>query len=324
MPLHDRLPFDLWTLQVFLTVCEEKAMARAAATLGMTQPGVSQIIMDMERQLGVELFDRALRPIALTPAGSVLRQSAQTLLAEARKLPPLVQRCRRGHLPAIRVGLIFSVQRLLSASLVAVLSAAADEVIVLSGIMAAHATALLTRQLDLCVGADDLQAEAGLDRWPIVKEPYILIAPADFASVDLPTLAASRPFVRYSSRSRDGLEIERYLHRLGIEVPRGVEFDTPFGLTERVAAAGGWAISTPLCLLEAGVPLEGLLIRPLPHDGFVRTITLVCRRKELGKAAGKAAGVSVQAARARCRQVFTGPSSWMLNRMTFGADAASA
>jgi DNA-binding transcriptional LysR family regulator len=246
MQPRDRLPFDLWALQVFLTVCEKQSMAQAAALLGLTQPGVSQIIQDLERHLGVELFDRAMRPIALTPAGTVLRLRAGALVADARKLAPLVQKCRRGYLPAIRVGLIYAVQRLLSAPLMRVLSDAADEVTMLSGITAAHTTALLTRQLDLCISGDDLVMEAGLDRWPIVREPYIVLTPSASAAIDdVKVLTDSLPFIRYSSRSIDGPEIERYLHRNGFHVPRGAEFDTPLGLTEMVAAGLGWAITTP-------------------------------------------------------------------------------
>jgi DNA-binding transcriptional LysR family regulator len=324
MHRRDRLPFDLWALEVFLSVCEKKSMAQAAALLGLTQPGVSQIIQDLERDLGVELFDRAMRPIALTPAGTVLRQSAGTLVADARKVAPTVQKCRRGYLPAIRVGLIYAVQRVLSAPLMRVLSEAADEVTMLSGITAAHTTALLTRQLDLCISGDDLAMEVGLDRWPIVKEPYLVLTSGGDAAVDdIRILADSRPFIRYSSRSIDGPEIDRYLRRNGFDVPRGAEFDTPLGLTEMVAAGLGWAISTPLCLIEAGVPLASLGMRPLPDEGLTRTITLVCRHKELGTAASKAASASVLAVRDQCSQAFIGQASWILERMRFGRDVAS-
>src|SRR5688572_27876225 len=94
-----RLPFDLLSLQVFLAVCETGTMAKAAGLLGLTQPAVSQGILEMERRLGTQLFDRSIRPIALTPAGTVLRQRAETLMAEARQIVPLVQKSRRGYLP---------------------------------------------------------------------------------------------------------------------------------------------------------------------------------------------------------------------------------
>jgi DNA-binding transcriptional LysR family regulator len=320
---RNRLPFDLWTLQVFLAVCEQQTMAAAAASLGLTQPAVSQLIQEMERELGVDLFDRAMRPIALTPAGAVLRRHANILLSNARTAAAQIRESRRGYLPSIRIGLIHSLQRLLSVPLVEAFSAVTNQVVVLSGITSVHAAALLTRQLDLCIGADDLPLEAGLDRWPIVTEPYVLLAPIAAATQSVEALAASYPFIRYSARSRDGPEIERYLRRIGLNVPNGTEFDTPFGLTESVAAELGWALSTPLCLIEAGVPLERIAVRPLPHEGLARTLTLLCRHKELGAAPAKAATASVRRVSERCRQLFSGPLAWIAEQMAFGAESRS-
>ncbi len=323
MQSRDRLPFDLWSLQVFLTVCEMRTMAQAAAVLGLTQPAVSQIIQDVERHLGVELFDRTMRPMELTPAGTALRRSASTLVADARQIAPLVQKSRRGYLPLIRVGLIFSLGRVLSVPMVKVLSAVADEVIVLNDLTAAHAAALLTRQIDMLIGIDDLTEETGLDRWPIVWEPYLLLTPKGAATNDLGSVAQSLPFIRYSSRSLTGPEIDRYLRRGGFDLARGAEFDTPYGLTAMVAAGLGWAISTPLCLIEAGIDLHDLDVRPLPDKQFGRTITLVSRRKELGTAPHDVAAASILELERQCRQAFAGEWSWIAQGMRFGAPKAS-
>src|SRR5688572_22039461 len=127
----ERLPFDLASLQVFLTICDTKTMASAARLLGLTQPAVSQVILDMERKLGTQLFDRSIRPIALTQAGIILQQRARALVTEARQIIPLLQRTRRGYLPVLRVGMVDSVTRSLADIVLRVLSPAADQLIVL-------------------------------------------------------------------------------------------------------------------------------------------------------------------------------------------------
>src|SRR6266850_1623727 len=53
-------------LQVFLTVSQRGSMARAAAHLGVSQPAVSGVIADLERTLGVPLFDRSTRGVKPT------------------------------------------------------------------------------------------------------------------------------------------------------------------------------------------------------------------------------------------------------------------
>ena len=59
-------------LQVFFAVAECGGMAKAAAQLGVTQPGVSDIIAGIESAFGVRLFDRSPRGVELTIYGRAL------------------------------------------------------------------------------------------------------------------------------------------------------------------------------------------------------------------------------------------------------------
>lgn len=71
---------DLFALETFLAVAEERSFSRAAARLHRTQPAVSQAVAKLEGELGEALFDRASRDGLLTDAGEVLREYAQKLL----------------------------------------------------------------------------------------------------------------------------------------------------------------------------------------------------------------------------------------------------
>lgn len=317
-----RLPFDLLSLQVFLTVCDTGTMAAAAGLLGLTQPAVSQAIHEMERKLGTELFDRSIRPIALTPSGTILRQRAETLMAEARQIVPLLQRSRRGYLPMLRVGLVDSVTRALSVTVVKVLSEAAERIIVLSGLAAAHASGLLTRQLDLLIGVDDLTEVGGLERRLILREPYVLITPGSMPKPSLEALVKQQPFVRYSARSVTGTHVERFLRSLGLEPARGVEFDRPYGVSSAVASGLGWAITTPLCLLDADVPLKSISVHPLPRPGLHRSLTVISRHRELGPAPREMCAAAIEELRARCQQQLRKSHGWIYDAMEFGSRPA--
>ncbi|BCJ54148.1 LysR family transcriptional regulator [Actinoplanes sp. NBRC 14428] len=67
-------------LRYFVAVAEELHFGRAAERLGMAQPPLSRAIREMERHLGVQLFVRTTRRVALTPAGEVLLRDARTAL----------------------------------------------------------------------------------------------------------------------------------------------------------------------------------------------------------------------------------------------------
>jgi DNA-binding transcriptional LysR family regulator len=324
-----RLPFELAELQVFLAVCETRTMVKAAQLLGITQPAVSNVILDIEQRLAIQLFDRSIRPIALTPAGTILYEHATTLMTEARHAETLLQRSQRGQLPIVRVGLVDSVSRLLSVPLVSALLKSSVQVVVQTGLATAHASALLTRQLDLLIGVDeqtganDLAEVAGLERRTVVREPYLLLTPAG-AGVDLTTLTHERPLIRYNLRSQTGHEIERYLTRLGLNPARGVQFDKPFGVTASVAAGLGWAITTPLCLLQAQVPVDSCVISPLPQPGLTRSLIVVNRPKELGAIPREAANAAVDVIREQCQRHLRAFPSWVLAAMSFGEQAPAA
>jgi DNA-binding transcriptional LysR family regulator len=318
-PGTEKLPFDLRALEVFLILCETKTMVAAARQLGLTQPAVSQVIADLETRIGVILFDRLMRPLALTPSGLMLRERATFLLSEARQIEPLL---RQGdtRLLLVRIGLVESLQRAVLPALAADLAERMTQAIFLSGLTAAHSTALLMRQIDLSLGVDDLADIQGLERWPLIEEPYVLLCPAGQAppeSVEqMGELASRLRFIRYTARSGTGAEIERHLRRLRLELPPGQEFDTPFGVSEAVATGQGWAVSTPLCLHEAAIDPGRVACHRLPGPGLARRLTLIARARELGAVPGCIAGNVRRALKQGCLPRILDADPWLAGQIT--------
>jgi DNA-binding transcriptional LysR family regulator len=60
----------------FITVAHEKNFARAAKRLNVSQPALSQTIIQFEESLGFPLFERTTRSVCLTPAGELVRVKA--------------------------------------------------------------------------------------------------------------------------------------------------------------------------------------------------------------------------------------------------------
>ncbi|MFD0353434.1 LysR family transcriptional regulator [Streptomyces sp. NPDC127110] len=71
---------ELRDIEIFLTLAEELHFGRTAERLHVSQARVSQAIGKQERRLGVVLFDRTSRRVALTPVGRRLREDLQQAL----------------------------------------------------------------------------------------------------------------------------------------------------------------------------------------------------------------------------------------------------
>ena len=68
-------------LKVFMAVAEYGSFTKAAESLGVSQPAVSQNIAELERTLGVRLFQRLRGENVLTPEGQVFVCYASRILA---------------------------------------------------------------------------------------------------------------------------------------------------------------------------------------------------------------------------------------------------
>jgi len=149
------------------------------------------------------LIDRKLKPLALTVAGTVLCDQAGQLIEEARCVVPKVRESAALKLPIVRIGLIDSAFPLLAPALGVELRLHADQLSILSGLTDAHRQGLLNRSLDISIATDAIEDVDGLERYPILEKPYILLLPRgwrDNGAIDLARFAAELPFIRYTER----------------------------------------------------------------------------------------------------------------------------
>lgn len=73
-------------LKAFLRIAETGSISRAAESLGIAQPSLSQQLLRLEDEVGTRLFDRTARGVTLTIAGRVFREGAHQVLHAAEQV----------------------------------------------------------------------------------------------------------------------------------------------------------------------------------------------------------------------------------------------
>ena len=281
---------DVRMLRIFEAAADTGNISRAAEKLGVTQSAVSQAVTQVEQILGTPVFDRSQRPFKLTPAGIALSRRARQIVEDVDRLVSDVREADLASRPAIRVGMIDSFAATAGPAIAKRITAAASQLLLWSGLANSHAQSLLNRQLDLIITSDTLEDVDRIVRRPIFTEPFILVVPAarkqEFAQAGLIQASQLAPFIRFSARSHFGAVIERHLRRSGHVPLPSLEIDTADVVMSMVAAGVGWAITTPLCVLQGRASLPQIALLPLPGVPLSRTIYQLSREGEYEEMAG--------------------------------------
>ncbi|MFF2876080.1 LysR family transcriptional regulator [Gottfriedia sp. NPDC057991] len=92
---------ELRELEFFIAICEELHFTRAAEKLGISQPALSRQIIALEDKLGVRLFDRLGKKIAITEAGKILQEESEKIFTNIKYIYEQIgelQKVKRGKL----------------------------------------------------------------------------------------------------------------------------------------------------------------------------------------------------------------------------------
>jgi DNA-binding transcriptional LysR family regulator len=96
---------ELRHLRYFVAIAEERSFTRAAERLWIAQPGLSQQMRSLERELGVELLERHPRGVTLTGAGELFLERARTALAASDLAAATGRELQAGVIGSVRLGL---------------------------------------------------------------------------------------------------------------------------------------------------------------------------------------------------------------------------
>ncbi|WP_261527733.1 LysR substrate-binding domain-containing protein [Burkholderia multivorans] len=276
---------DLRQWRYFVTVADERHFGRAAERLSITQPPLSQAIRALEDALGVALFARTKRSVALTAVGAALLPDVRRLLAAADALPPLARRLARGEAGSLALAFVSTADYGLLPSLLRAFGARYPQV----RLQLAEATSdvqideLVAGRIDagLVIPPVPPRHAAGLSYLPVVREPLVVAMPAgasdapEDAPVHLAEIAAL-PLVIFPRRLAPGFyDIITGCYGAAGAIPRiGQEAIQMQTIVSLVSAGMGVAL-VPQSLRNPR--RTGVVYRPLAGDAPVVETGLVWR-----------------------------------------------
>ena len=89
-------------------IAECGSVTAAAKKLYVSQPSLSQMLRHLEKELGVDLFDRSIAPLQLTYAGEKYLHAAQIMLDAQEQLENEIREIRHDHSGRLRLGISVS------------------------------------------------------------------------------------------------------------------------------------------------------------------------------------------------------------------------
>ncbi|MFT3754429.1 MAG: LysR family transcriptional regulator [Pseudoxanthomonas sp.] len=91
-------------MRCFVAVAQSRSFSLAAERLSVAQPWLSQSIKRLEQKIGLELFERSTRSVALTAAGKALLAHTRRLLDDAQLLSDAIRSQRENAMGLLRLG----------------------------------------------------------------------------------------------------------------------------------------------------------------------------------------------------------------------------
>ncbi len=195
--------FELAQLRCFTTVATELNFRRAAERLNMTQPPLSRQIQLLEHHLGVELFTRSTRSVALTAAGRAFFIEAQNLLEQAQQAAIAARRYAQGDIGSVTISFVGSAVYEFLPKVIAEARLKQPQVKIVLAEMNTYQQheALRARRIDLGIVRSSL-LETGYATECLVREPFVLAVPAahPLASAEAVSVQDldAQPFLMYS------------------------------------------------------------------------------------------------------------------------------
>jgi DNA-binding transcriptional LysR family regulator len=273
---------QLESLKVFCDVVRFRSFSQAAAANEVTQSAASQIVLQLEKRLGVQLVDRSTRPLQLTHQGQVYYEGCKGMVDQYLEVEAAVRSLERELAANIQVAAIYSVG--LGDMSLYVERFAKEQPNVEVHIEYLHPNRVYEKVLD---GTADFglvsfpRKSRELEEIAWREEEMVLVcAPhhrlATHRSVRLAQLEGEK-YIGFDKDLKIRREIDRFLRDHGVAVDVVLEFDNIENIKKAIEISAGVAL-LPLPTLQREIHAGTLAAVSLANGSLVRPLRIIQRR----------------------------------------------
>lgn len=280
------MTIDTKLLNSFLMISESKNLNDAAHKANLTQSAISQGLKRLEEDLGVQLVVRHATPVQLTPAGTVLKQGAEIILSDLRRLRAYVREASEKGLKHCRLGLITSISEIFGSQLIVALKDHTEKLTLRSGLRVPLIESYLQKKIDILISDDPLIDLEGVERFKILRDPMLMAISEKLVKPGTTTVEeiyTKVPLISYGPSSQIGRFSTLVQRRMRIQTTPLYETDETHTMIKFIKEGHGWGMLTALCLAQGLPRLEGLKILELDKSRHARNIYLLSPEQELGE-----------------------------------------
>jgi DNA-binding transcriptional LysR family regulator len=270
---------DLSDLRIFRAVAQSGGITSAAKQLNRVQSNVTTRIQKLEERLGVRLFVREGKKLQLAPAGRILLDHAEQILALVERAHDAIHQKKPFGL--LRLGTMESTA---AARLPEPLSEYhrlyADVSIELrTGSPREQVAQVLSGELDAALVAEPV-CDPRLEILPIYDEELVIVGSHRHQPIRSPHDVQPRSALAFHPGCPHRTRLEGWFAREGVFIERVVELTSYHAMLGCAVAGMGIALM-PLSVLQTYSERSRLSVHPLTDPDFGRAKTLLAWRKDM-------------------------------------------
>jgi len=268
------------TLKNFLAITRHKSVAAAAREIGLTAAAAGQQLQQLEKEIGLELFDRTKRSLSLNAHGRSLIEPIQEIVARYEALgsnlkSDLSGSIVLGALVSTLMGAFGKTLNELKQSFPSL------EVKLIAGLSSNFLDQVLDGSLDAAIVTESPYALPQNIQWTeLYKEPMILITPSPPSNrkASAVQLDAKLPFIRFERNTWTGHLVDQTIKANKLVIQEGMELNSVEAIIELVRQGLGYSIVPKLANISWGNDRQ-LSIQELTGKTIYRKVGLLERKK---------------------------------------------